>query len=601
MSLGGGAANALLLPRGPAPDGARAGPYSTVAAATWFGPAGSGFDMVDGTFYDIAWFRTGGTTNNQTLVAFNNGSTTGFRVILGNDRSCNFFNGASFLAFSTINYLGLQRMLIGQLAGTLWWSLNGSTGASFARPGGAYVPGGASAIQAFGGDKSSNNFAATQLSLLSVCVLTGKAFTPADMAAITRQKNALDRWHISPLVLAAGPQWVWNVEGWDGATTTFAGTGAGAITMTRGTTGPAKATLLGQMEYPLNPRALGGSDLNLYYENGAENHRAFSFPSFNIDSADVTNGPYGLSIVTYSKQLNVVGNGGVGVNVAGANTAGNNVGGEVTVFDQREVIDVPIGTTAGAKDVVLTESIYSVVIATGEIKPYASVQGIRVPRGTKVVWKDQFAAAPANVQTFVGDSLFEQQLGLTDVAGIKGPFYESTIALQRAAAAPRLTSAITLGGDTAFRNMHTAAARTFLVNAIMRTLRGTASNWVREMLQQNDQFFNTYVLLTDYQADQIAFWTQLKAAVVAAGIPGFKYQAIGTWDYTGGSSPNPSGWTVADFRTAKQAAIATFADPSFTYIDMATTVSLANKPDGKHANATGHGQASTFLTANPPP
>src|SRR6185369_16484239 len=119
---------------------------------------------------------------------------------------------------------------------------------------------------------------------------------------------------------------------------------------------------------------------------------------------------------------------------------------------QLELIDVP-GIGAGTKTITLTDSIQSIVLVTGEIKTAASPQWVEVPASASMVWLDQYAAAPADQQVFVSDSLLEQESGMTDGTGVKGPFYDAVPPLQRVSAAPRATSSICLGSDTFFNEI----------------------------------------------------------------------------------------------------------------------------------------------------
>lgn len=577
------------------PAGAAVGPFSAFGQA-WSGAAGVGFNFANSRWIGQRFFRGAGNLNNQTIWCFNNAAASGWRYILSNTASSNlFFSGASLAI--PLMYLGLNHVLFGlDSGGALWVSVNGSTGATFAAPG-AYTAGGASAKTAVGADVTSSNFASTQTRIFQNYILDGVSLTPAEMGAITRDKSSLDRWHAGPL-LRNHPNLTWflNWEDWDGASATFAGTGGGAITLTRAGGGGGRNVFPARARYRIPQRSIGGSDVYQYYENGVYNHRSFSFPQFATNAVDTTNGPFALSVGVYGKNLGIVGNAGVGVNSsATGNLAGNNVGAELSVFSQLEMLDVP-GIGAGTKTITLTESIQSIILATGEIQPNASPQFVEVPLGASLTWVDQYATAPADLQLWVSDSLLEQIDGMTDSTGIKGPFYQSVPPLQRAAAAPRATSSICLGGDTFFNEISTAPKRAALVAAIKRACRGTVTNWVRVQMCTNDFGFNTYLLQTSFQADLAAFF----ALLFAAGITGLKLQLFGTTDRLGGGTPNASGWVLADFRNSQSTAVTTFANANCTYVDASTAVSPANRPI-LHYTTAGQLEYSNFATANTPP
>lgn len=601
--------------------GKRVGPFSA-ATQCWSGAAGSGFSLVAGTFVGMRFYRAAGSTNNQTLYAFNNGSTDGQRIILSNARTCSFFNGANNAVMpGPPNYLGLQHMLVGNIGGTLWVSQNGSVGTSFAIPGGAIIPGSGTAIQAYGADKSSASFACTQTSLLQNYVITGAAFTPSQMAAITGDKNALDRWHAGDLVKnAVGLQWFLNWEDWDGVSATFAGTGPGAITLTRGGGGGGQTVMPAQDRYRIPVKAKESNATYLFIPQGSSINPqtgsyladTFSVTQITTDSADTTNGPAGLIVDCYGRNLSIVGNANAGVNIAGTNVAGNNIGGaEMSVFDIIESIDVP-GMGAGSKLVKVTESIQSIIIATGEIEPNASPQFLRVTHGASVAFTDAYGTVYTKAQRFISDSLLEEELGLTDVPGVKGPAYDSSVPLQRAAHPTDLVSSVCLGGDTWFNNISSQAAIDADVSRALRGLRGTVTNWLRVQRGRNDSFFNTYVSQATFKTNLLSWLTSLKAAVAALGIPGFKCQLIGSTAYNGvggsptqypGSTANPSGFFLADFSATQSSAIATFADANYTFVDFVTVVTsdVAHKPDGTHYAASGHVQWSAGADANTPP
>ncbi len=578
------------------PAGAAIGPFS-IAGNNWGSAAGVGFDFANSRWFGVRGFRGAGTINNQTLFTFNNGATTGWRLLCSNTASFNLLFNAATRAIP-LAYLGLFHVLVGlDSGGLLWYSLNGGAAVNVAVPG-AYTPAGASARVGIGADVTSASFPATQTRILQNYVIDGVSLSPAQMAALTADRNSMDRWHAAPL-LTTHPNLAWflNWEDWDGSAATFAGTGSGAITLTRAGTGGGRTVLPARSRYRIPQRAYGATDVFQYYERGANNHRSFSFVQFVTDAVDTTNGPFALGVGSYGKDLGIIVNAGVGVNSsATGNLAGNNCGAELTVFDQIDVCDVP-GIGAGSKTVTLTESIQSIVIGTGEIKPNASPQFIDVPLGASVVFVDQYTTAPNDQQVFISDSLLEQDVVPSDNTGVKGPFYDSTPPLQRVSAAPRLTSAICLGGDTWANNIATSGPRARLVAAIKRACRGTVTNWVRMQLCTNDFGFNTYLLQTTFQANLVLFFTDL----FAAGITGLKLQIFGTTDRTGGATPNGSGWVLADFRTSQSLAVAAFANADCTYIAADTVVSGANKPDGLHYNAAGHTEWSNFATANTPP
>lgn len=550
----------------------------------------------------MRYWRSGRTTNNQTLFAFNNGATTGWRLILGNDRSSNLFYNGLLINFSPNNYMGMNHMLVGKdSSGALYFSLNGSVGATFAAPG-AYTAAGASAITSIGADKSSASFAATQTSMLQHYVLDGVSLTPAQMGDLTNDKNALDRWHASPLVTGhAALVWLLNWEAWDGSAGTFAGTGSGAITLTKNGTGGTKSTMGAFDRYRIPKNAIDCNAKWDYYERGALHRDTFAAVKFSSNAADTTDGPAGLTVDCYGKNLGIVGNAAAGVSVNGTNLAGNNVGGaEMSAFDVTESIDVPGIVAGAAKPFVITETIQSLVTATGEIKPNASPQFIRVPHGSTLVFGNAFAAPPADCDVYLSDSLLLEQLGLTDIAGVKGPCYEAAVPLQRAANPTKRVALIGEGGDTWFNNIGTAAKITALVAHIKRMCIGTSTNTVRAQMGTNDYGgaggTSTYSSMATFKSNLADFFT----ALFAAGITGLKLQLIGTTDRTNGGTANAAGFVLADFRTAQSDAIATYANANATYTSFATTVSSGNKPDGLHYNAAGHLEWSNQATATHP-
>lgn len=579
------------------PPGARVGVYS--AATCWSGAAGSGFDFANSRYFGMKFWRSGGTTNNQGLWCFNNLAATGWRIILGNDRSANLFFGGNLRAFDTNQYQMLNHLLVGQDgSGNLKYWLNGAPSVAIVSPG-AYVAAGALAVMSIGADKSNNANPLSQGSTLFNYVIDGYNPSDAEGRAFTGDVNRYDRWQLAPSLTALGSPLVclYDWSSWNGSDATFAGTGSGAITLTRGGA-LTKTTMPAYTIRRIPKNAVFGNAFWDYYENGAIRKSTFSFVKFTTDSADTSGGPAGVIVVEYGKNLGIPGNANAGVNTAGSNIEGNNVGGaELDCFDVMRYIDVP-GIGAGSKDVIVTECIQSFVTASNETKPSASPQFIAVKEGSTFTWADAYASIPADYDIFGSDSLLEQVAGMTNVHGVKGPCYDAASMLQRAAlSATRRVVCSIAGGGTWFDRISSAAKITAYVAELKRLALGSSTNHFRIQLGTNDFGFNTYVLQTTFRSNLADFFT----ALFAAGIPGLKIQLLGTTDRTGGTTPNASGWVLQDFRDSISAAVTTFANANCTYVNAAAAVSAGNRTDGLHYNAAGHIEYSNFLTANPVP
>lgn len=575
------------------------GPTST--ANKWSATAGDVYNWQNNRYFGARWWRVGRSVNNQTVWACNSTTTKGWRWILGNDTSDNLFFGASLRNFRT-SYLGLNDVLIGKdNSGNFVQSVNGDTGAVFISPG-AYTAADGTSVQAFGVDASNNNFAATQAVFLQHYVVDFN-LSPSQMGSITGSVNALDCWNLSRYLVntsipgfIVAPTAVYDWQLWNGSASTFTGSGSGAFTFTKGGTGGGQHTFPGWDRARIPSKAYFFNGRNNYYENGAWNHSLFSAATIVTDAVDTTNGPGGLGLECYGKDLNVVANNVAGFNVSGTNIAlGNNIMAEADVFGVPRAISLP-GVVAGSgKTVIFTGPLLSEVAATREIKPACEPQAIRIATGASLVFGNAFASPPADLQLIIGDSLIQEVVGLSDSFGVKGPPVDAVVTQLRAGGG-REVRGEGHGFGTYFERINTAADLAEFVDIIVRQCVGTSTNWVRCMLEQNDMFLNTYLLQTTFRANLDAFI----AAWLVRRPTGGKLQLIGTTSYTGGTTPNPSGWVLANFTTTVQAAVTAAASAFVSFVDAVNAVSNVNKGDGKHFTRTGATELVTFYNANTP-
>lgn len=544
-------------------------------------------------------------SNNQGLWRFGNAALTGWGIISGNSRDTRLFFRPSTAStvLATPTFLGLSSYVfsIQDVAGNARCSVNGGAPFAVAAPA-AYVAAGGSALHSWGKWQSENAFPAIGSSILQLYVIDGydSAGVTSDAAIqyLSGDANQLHRWH-TRLEVPTHPRLLMynSAPDWGGvAGSNFASGGSGGYVFQMTGTGGGKTTMAAYTRYRIPSHARFGNALDRYYERGARIYSIFSTTQFTSSAADTSGGPAGLVIDMYGKNLGIVGNADAGVSVNGTNLAGNNIAAELDTFDAMRSVDVPGIVAGAAKPFVLTEGLQSIELASGEIKPNASPQFIRLPTGSTLVWGDAYGAF-SDVDVYDHDSLLCEIVGMTGVAGVKGPPYDAAIPLQRAALGPRRVVSKGLGGQTWHNLISTAAKRAQYLSELQALARGSVSNRFRVQLGTNDYGFNTYLLLTDLTTDLVTMW----GSVLALGLPGTKIQLIGTTDRTGGGTPNPSGWTLANFRTAIQNAVTTLADARVTYLDAAAAVSGANKPDGLHYNTAGQAEYSAFLTANPPP
>jgi hypothetical protein len=547
-----------------------------------------------------------GTTNNQGIWRFGTGAATGWGIIEGNTRDVRLFCRPSTAStvLNTPRYLGPYHCVIRVVDATptLRCSVNGGAAFNLALPA-AYVPAGATAIHSIGKWQSEAAFPAVNTSILAQYVIdgySGGVTTDADIEYLSGSPQQLDCWRARPIAYTH-PNLVmmFDPNAWGGgAGSDYALAGSGGYVMRMQGTGGGKTTMPQYDKRRIPLKAIFGNAYNDYYENGVFRRSVFSFPTFQTNAIDIANGPSGLLYGVYGKNLGIVANAEVGLNAAGVNLAGNNIGIEMDTFDVNQLLAAP-GIGAGTKTIINTEGIHSIVTATGEDKPNASPQYLIVPHTASIVWGDSYAAV-ANVTGFGFDSLLEELLGITDVGGVKGPPYDSAVMLQRLAlAATRRVVCEGWGSGTWFERISSAALIDTYVRQWVKLLRGTSSNHCCIQLDSNDSFFNTYLLQTTFQTNLGSFIN----AMLSTSIPGLKIQLIGSTSYTGvgGSTPNASGWIVADFNASESAVVASIANPNVSYVNGIGWVSAGNKPDTKHYNPTGAAEWSTNKTANPPP
>lgn len=580
------------------------GPTSTLNF--WAAALGNVYNWQNNRYFCSRYWRVAGNVNNQTLWACNTLTTKGWRIILGNDRSTNVFFGAALRNITANTYLGMNELMVGlDNTGATVFSQNGSVGAAFTAPG-AYTAADGTSLQAFGVDAASVNFGATQCVFLQHYVLDAN-ITPAQMGAITGSVNALDCWNVSLLVsnpnvagYIGAPTALYDWQLWNGATTTFTGSGGGAFTFTRTGTGGGQHAFpawdrqrFPHKSYFFNARAE-------YYENGADRHSLMAQVQLTTNAQDTTNGPGALALESYGNNLAVVANNVAGFNVAGSNIAlGNNIMAEQDVFDIARAIPQPGIPGAGTKTVLWTGTLQSEQSGPpAVIKVNAEPQGIRLASAATLTLGDAFAATVADVRKVAGDSLIQEVLGLTDVTGVKGPPVDAALPKVRAAGAGRIVVGEGWGFGTWFERISTTAlADQFVDILVARGPIGTSTNWNTVQLASNDAFLNTYLTQTAFAGNLdyfIAAWLARRPA-------GGKLQLLGPTSYIGlgGNTPNASGWVLADFTTTISARVTAAANANVSFFDMVSAVSAGNKPDNKHYNPAGATQWAAALP-NPP-
>jgi hypothetical protein len=128
---------------------------------------------------------------------------------------------------------------------------------------------------------------------------------------------------------------------------------------------------------------------------------------------------------------------------------------------------------------------------------------VRWPQSAALVWDDAYVPF-TGYDSYRSDSLLEI-IGLTDLAGVKGPQYDAVPPLQRVAlAGVRRIFAEIEGGDTWHNRISSAAKRAAYVDIWRRGMLGTVSNRIRIQMGRNDKADNTYLLQTAFQADLVS-------------------------------------------------------------------------------------------------
>lgn len=561
------------------PAGARIGVFSLLNY--WAGALGDGPDFSLGRTFVIAFWRSS-AANNQTIWGFNT-ATSGWFLIHGNARNLLLFyrgvGGGSSVLSSNL-YFGLNVVAITRkLDGTVRFCLNGCSAVAVAAPG-TYTAGGVLAVHAVGKNQGEVSLPATGSSVLAQAVIDAEA-TDAELQRWSGQANALDRWHLHPEIAAHGSlRWLANWEDWDGASATFAGTGASPYTLTRAGTGGGKTAMPAYLRYRIPRRSCFD---NGYWENlggGRIRHSVFANSRFVSSAVDVVDGPAGLIVDLYVTQVGVVANSNAGLSVNGTNLAANNVGVEPDTVGFR-AIDCP-GIPAGAgKAFVVTDGSQSQ--ATPGAFTVVAAQYVRVPATTPLAWTPE--PVPTHVVVNVSESLFVQVGGITDVAGVKGPPYQAWPMLERANwSASRRVVCEGWGFGTWFERIGSASSRAAFLAQMQRVADASVSNWFWLALGTNDFGLNTYSSLVTFEADLVSFLGSLSAL----GLPDFQAFVASPTTRTGEGTPNGSGFTLPDFRTAMSNAVTTLADPNVSYVEASAYVSAGNRPDGLHFNPAGH-------------
>lgn len=580
--------------------GARVGVFSAANYAEDL-TAGRGPELnVNERVFGLYIWRAG-ATNNQGLWRFGNLALTGWGLIGGTTRDTRLFcrPSAASTNLTTPTYFGPYHLVIRvtSVTPTLRCSVNGGASFDLALPA-AYVAAGTLAVHSLGKWQSEAAFPAVNSSILAAYVIdgySGGVTTDANIEYLSGSKFQYDCWRARPEVYNhANLVMLFDPNAWDGtAGGDYALAGSGGYVMRMQGTGGGKTTMPQYDRQRIPLKAIHGNAYNDYYERGVFRRSVFSFPKFDTDALDTANGPTGLLIGAYGKNLNIVGNANIGLNASGVNLIGNNIAVEMDVFDSNESQAAP-GIGAGTKTIILTEGIHA--ISGTEDKPNASPQFLIYPHTATITYDNAYATV-TDITAFGFDSLLEQVASLTDISGIKGPQYDAAVMLQRAAlVATRKVVCEGWGTGTWFERINTASGITTYVSQWKKLCIGTTSNHIRIQLGTNDYGLNTYLLQTTFQTNLGDFFT----ALFAAGITGLKLQLFGTTARVNEAVANPSGWILQDFRDSINTAVTTFANANCTYVDAIGAVAVGNRPDGLHYNTAGHLEWSNFATANPP-